>query len=104
MRENYMTDLSLEKISEELGVHPNYICSLFNKLMDTTFLHYLDCLRLRKSVEQLLNRREMPVQEIAAVSGFMNERQFYKVFKKRLGLTPGAFRKQYEGTRIKTPS
>ncbi len=69
--------------------------------MNTTFLRYLDGLRLRKSAELLLGDRDIPISEAAESSGFMNERQFYKVFKKRVGMTPGAFRKQYENVRLK---
>jgi YesN/AraC family two-component response regulator len=101
MGAHYMNNLSLEKLSAQFNVHPNYLCSLFKSKMNTTFLHYLDNLRLRSSVALLLNEMEMPVAEIAEASGFMNDRQFYNVFKKRIGITPGAFRKLHAGVRIK---
>lgn len=92
---HYTTDLSLNTISEALGITAGYICILFQQELHTTFLYYLDCLRLTKSARLLLGERDRIIREVAAASGFMNERHFYKVFKKRLGTTPGEFRETY---------
>lgn len=101
IRNHCRQNLSLEELGFQLDLHPNYICSLFQKYLGTTFLHYLDCLRLQKSVALLLNYPDMPVEKVAVISGFMNERQLYKVFKKRIGQTPGTFRKQYTNIRLR---
>jgi Response regulator containing CheY-like receiver domain and AraC-type DNA-binding domain len=91
---NYAFDISLNQIGKEFNLHPNYICSLFSE-QDTTFLHYLEGVRIRKSIELLLYEKDKTIKDIATVSGFMNERQFYKVFRKRVGSTPGQFREMY---------
>lgn len=60
-----------------------------------TFLQYLDSVRIGKSIELLLSDTGKAIRDIGVVSGFMNESQFYKVFKKRVGETPGHFRELY---------
>lgn len=95
INDNYNLDLSLNKIGSLFNLHPNYICTLFSQELGVTFLHYLDGVRIRKSAEMLLYDREKVVRDIAGASGFMNESHFYKVFKKRVGMTPGRFRKTY---------
>lgn len=88
-------NLSLDELSSHFGIHANYICSLFQKHMHTTYLKYLDCLRLQSSVELMIRKPKMPMEQIASAAGFMNERHFYKVFKKRIGMTPGTLREKY---------
>lgn len=99
IKKNANRNLSLEELSQHFEIHQNYICSLFQKHMHTTYLKYLDCLRLQSSVELLINQPKMPVEQISSATGFMNERHFYKVFKKRLGITPGALREKYRRPR-----
>jgi len=93
--DNYTLDISLNQAGRALDVHPNYICTLFNHDLGITFLYYVESVRLKKSIELLLSEMERPIKDIASVSGFMNERHFYKVFRKRLGSTPGQFREKY---------
>ncbi|MDR1639054.1 MAG: response regulator [Clostridiales bacterium] len=92
IRQKYNHIHSLDELSERFGLHPNYICGLFQRHMHTTFLKYLDSLRLRRSLELLLAQPKAPIEQIASTAGFLSERHFYKVFKKRLGTTPGAVR------------
>ncbi len=95
MRSNFHKNISLEQLGEEFNLHPNYICSLFQAHTKTTFLKYLDSLRLQESITILLSDKELTIEKVAISSGFMNERQFYKVFKKYTGITPGALRSDY---------
>lgn len=95
LQENCLRVISLEELGQQFHLNPNYICYLFQTYIHTTFLHYLECLRLQKSVLLLIDQEELSVERVAALSGFLSERQFYKVFKKNLLMTPGAFRKKY---------
>ena len=95
INDNYNRDISLNQIGGIFNLHPNYICTLFSQELGMTFLHYLDGVRIRKSAEMLLFDTEKVVRDIAEASGYMNESHFYKVFKKRVGMTPGQFRETY---------
>lgn len=92
---HFTIDISLEQIGTAFDLNPNYICSLFQNELNTTFLYFLDCVRLSKSIELLLSSKNAGIKHVATASGFMNERHFYKVFKKRIGDTPGQFRQKY---------
>lgn len=93
LKAHYQQNLSLDVLGRRFDLHPNYICHLFQTYLHTTFLKYLDALKLQKGLHLLLNDRNLSIQKIAVASGFLNERQFYKVFKKHTGMTPGAFRR-----------
>ena len=91
---HYPLDISLEMLGERLKLHPNYICTLFREHLSTSFLRYLDIVRLKKSAQILLNDPGATIRDVAAASGFLSDSHFYKVCKKRLGCTPANLRKQ----------
>lgn len=103
MKKHYQQNLSLEQLGSKFDLHPNYICYLFQNYTNSTFLKYLDCLKLQKSVSLLLKDQNLSIEKIAVSSGFLGERQFYKVFKKYIGMTPGSFRKEYHRQPLHIP-
>lgn len=94
IRQNYMNEISLQSLSDELMLHPNYISSLINKHTNIGLNELLDYVRLKKSCELLLLEPNMTISEISYLAGYNNERRLYNAFKKLLNCTPGDFRKQ----------
>ena len=92
---DYMNDVSLKQIAEKTGLNLNYICLLSKKETGMTFLQYVDYVRIKNVAEMLIYNPEKSIQEIFMQSGYISERQFFKVYKKRIGMTPGQFRKIY---------
>ena len=97
MEKNYMSDISLHMLSEELMLHPNYISSLFSKYTDNSFKSLLDYIRMKKAAELLLFEQNITMSEISYLVGYNNERRLYDAFQKRLHCTPGDFREMYSG-------
>lgn len=95
VKKNYMKDISLQTISEELFFHTSYISSLINKYTDHSFTYLLDYIRIRKAAELLLNEPDMSIAEVSDLVGYTNERRLYASFQKRLNMTPGDLRKIY---------
>lgn len=96
IQRNYMKEISLQTISEELFFHPSYISSLINKYTGHNFTYLLDYIRIRKAASLLLNEPDMSISELSYLVGYHNERRLYAAFQKRLNTTPGDFRKAYE--------
>jgi YesN/AraC family two-component response regulator len=71
INDNYNLDISLNQIGNTFSLHPNYICSLFSQETGMTFLQYLDSVRIRKSIEMLLDSEKV-IKDVAEKSGFMN--------------------------------
>lgn len=44
--------------------------------------------------KELLNRSDKPVKQVAATSGFQNEKSFIRAFREWTGLSPGEFRRR----------
>lgn len=95
VKKNYMKEISLQAISEELFFHTSYISSLINKYTGHSFTYLLDYIRIRKAAELLLDEPDMSIAEVSTLVGYSNERRLYASFQKRLNMTPGDLRKNY---------
>ena len=91
----YNKNISLTQLSEYSGLNANYICMLFKREMDISYLNYLDIVRLKRASYFLVNDHKKTIIEIAKTIGYQTERQLYKMFKKKIGITPNQFRELY---------
>lgn len=88
-------NLSLAKLSAELGVHPVHISRAVPAFLGTTLGEYLRKLRVRKALPLLLNpKQEQSLAQIAFASGFSDQSHFTRVFKSYYGQTPAKFRQR----------
>lgn len=92
INENYYEPITLELIAEKTGLSRYYISHLFKELMDTTFINYLNELRLNRAA-MLLATTDVPVIQIAGMSGFNNISNFNRSFKMYYNITPSKYRK-----------
>ncbi|NJP39612.1 helix-turn-helix domain-containing protein [Oscillospiraceae bacterium HV4-5-C5C] len=92
---NYMKEVSLQSISQELMLNPNYLSSVISKSTGKNFTFLLDNVRIRKAAEFLLYEPDLSISEISYLVGYNHERRLYQVFQKRLNCTPGDFKKSY---------
>ena len=90
--EHYCDGVSLEEVAEATGISRYYVSHLFKELMDSTFVGYVNELRLNHAA-MLLVTTDNPIIEIASKSGFNNLSNFNRAFKMYFGKTPSAYRK-----------
>lgn len=86
----YDKKLSIEGVSEELGVSASYLSRRFKKVTGSTFLEILNEYRVIQSVK-LLASGQYRVGEIAEKTGFSDYKHFYSVFKKCTGISPSEY-------------
>ncbi|WP_105617279.1 response regulator transcription factor [Vallitalea okinawensis] len=91
----YKEDISLTYIAEMMNKHPNYISNLFSKETNTSFIKYLQYVRLKQAMHRLINEPNTSIKYIAHKVGYQNPREFFKVFKKKINYTPTQFRGKY---------
>ena len=92
MHETWMEALTLEDLSQELGVHPVSISKYFTKFLGCTFGEYRRKLKVSKSLE-LIKNSQLNITEIAYQAGFADQSHFSRSFKSMVGFTPKAFQK-----------
>jgi AraC-like DNA-binding protein len=90
---NHLQDpaLSLDSISDHLGLSSSYVRHVFKDVYKITLADYLLQQRIEK-VKRLLTETNLPVAEIAESAGFLTKSHFYTAFKKSEGMTPAQYR------------
>ncbi len=83
IEKNYMHNIGINQIAEQLHLTPNYLSTLFKKKEGTTFMKYLTKTRMLMAKE-LLTRPNGKVSQVANQVGFSSTRHFSKLFKKLL--------------------
>jgi len=94
IKKHYMKDISLQEVSESVGLNPNYVSGLIHKETGTTFVQYVHRVRTSKAKAMLVENPDVAVEQVAVKVGYENSRQFFKVFKKFTGVTPGVYREK----------
>ncbi len=93
VHKRYASKLSVQQISQELGVSSVYLHTKFKQEMHYTFNDFLNRYRIGKAVEGL-RQRDQKVYEIAELVGFSDYKYFISVFKKYTGCSPKKFMEQ----------
>ncbi len=93
IEENYDQDLSLEECAYRLDYHPSYIWRIMKQEMGMGFSEYLLDFRLSQA-RKLLTDTDLSIGEIAEKLCYNNTQNFIRYFKKKEGVTPGAYRKE----------
>ena len=86
------SSLSLDAISDEIGLSPSYITRILKNYGNCSFSQLLTDIRMQKSHEYL-RESDLKVAEIAERVGFSSSKYFINVFKKSTGMTPGQFKR-----------
>ncbi|UYQ94816.1 AraC family transcriptional regulator [Chitinophaga horti] len=93
LRAHLTEDISFEALSAELQVSYSSFRKAFKLHTGMPPHQYLLELRMEKA-RQLLSGSDLPVKAIAVDAGFESAFYFSKMFRKKMGLTPGEYRKQ----------
>lgn len=94
MENHYADNLSLDKVAQAAGFSPAYFSRLFQSQLGKSYSDYLTNIRLRH-VEALLINTNKSVTEIALETGYSHISNLTEQFKKKIGMTPSAFRKAH---------
>ncbi|WP_391574576.1 response regulator [Cohnella sp.] len=89
--EHFREDLSLQRVSESLDLHPSYVSQLFRKEASETFLQHVTRKRMAHACK-LLAETGLSIQEISESAGYLDYFHFAKIFKKTMGQTASQYR------------
>lgn len=93
MERNYQKDLSQERVSYLFYISRSYLSSLFKARTGEKFVDYLNGIRIEKAKE-LLAATDRKMYFIAKAVGYDNVKYFFRIFKKRTGITPEKYREE----------
>lgn len=88
---NYMKDVNLKSIADELYISTWYLSKLLKKETGNNFIEILNKIRIEEA-KRLLSEPKYKIYNIAAEIGFTDVPYFIRLFKKHTGMTPIEFR------------
>lgn len=90
IQENFTRDLTLQDVSEHVGMNATYLSLLFKEEMGESYIKYLTHLRMEKAKQLLADGKK--VAEVSELVGYHSYRHFSELFKKHVGIKPGQFK------------
>lgn len=92
VRTSYST-ATLTEAAHMTGLSPSYLSRTVRQAFGFSFKDLLMTERF-EAAKELLRTTEMPIGDIINRVGYENSSYFHKEFKRRFGITPGAYRKR----------
>ncbi len=84
---------TLAVLAHAAGVHPVTLARSFRRAFGCSVGEYLRRLRIERAAEQLVSG-DQRLAEIALAAGFADQSHFSNVFRRRVGMSPSAFRRE----------
>jgi transcriptional regulator GlxA family with amidase domain len=94
--ENYTTENPVQSMAERSGLNPRTFARRFRAATGYQPIDYVQALRVEEA-KQMLETSDAGIDEIAAEVGYEDAASFRRVFKKKAGLTPAAYRRKFQG-------
>lgn len=85
--------LSLQYLSEQLGIHPVHISRTAPKYLSTSLGEYIRQCKLKKAIPLMLDLNNS-LTKIAYQTGFSDQSHFNRVFNSYINMNPSAYRKE----------
>jgi LacI family transcriptional regulator len=98
IREDACQGISVNEIAQRAGYSRSVLQRRFRSLLGQTVHDAIVGTRLSRAKE-LLTLTRLPLLEVAVRSGFNYQEYLNQVFKERVGMTPGEYRKRFTSAR-----
>ncbi len=95
LQDNMGTPLRIADVADTLEVSDRTLIRRFRDALDQTPLAYLQNVRL-EAARTLLETSLISVDEVASQVGYGNTSSFTRLFRERMGLSPGAYRRRFQ--------
>ncbi|MDM0022533.1 GlxA family transcriptional regulator [Variovorax saccharolyticus] len=95
LQKNMSGPTRISDLAAELAVSERTLIRRFNAVLDQSPLTYLQNLRI-DSARALLEASDLGVDQIAMQVGYTDASSFSRLFRERIGLSPGAYRSRYQ--------
>lgn len=93
IHEHLSEDTSLDVLSDQVGLSPEYVLRLFKKSEGITILQYINDLKVIKA-KRLIADANLQIKDIANRLGYTSSGYFGRFFKSKTGMSPQAYREQ----------
>lgn len=91
---NYEKDLTRDFVASLFYINSSYLSQLFKKKTGKKFIDYLNDIRIEKAKDSL-RKTDKKMYQISKAVGYDNPKYFFRIFKKKTGLTPEQYREYF---------
>lgn len=91
---NFTEPITLQNLCQRFYVSPSHLCRVFKKQVGRTLVTYLNDQRIARAVALLQEGKSCAQARDEA--GYIGNQHFITQFRRRVGLTPGQYRIQYQ--------
>lgn len=95
MEQHYGEKITVEQLAALSYVSASSLTHKFKKELGISPIEYLIDIRIQKS-KIYLQRKQLPLTEVAVICGFSSLSYFSTSFQKRVGLTPSEYQRKYQ--------
>ncbi len=92
LRNNFRTDISLARLSEQFGFSQEYLTKVFKKFNQDTPLKFINKLRIAAAQQLLTNEPNLEIKQVGEYVGYADPAYFSRVFKASTGKYPSEYR------------
>ena len=96
LHQNFRKGITLDDVGHAVFFSPVYCDAVFKKDTGYTIIDYVLTLRIEES-KNLLLKEKSDIKEIAESIGFHSSNYYSRIFKKRVGCSPSAYRTHSKG-------
>ncbi|MDF2716088.1 MAG: response regulator [Paenibacillus sp.] len=91
LRKHFRESITLQSLSQEFGLVPNYLSVLFKREIGVTPLEYLLEFRIKEAKRMMDERPHLLLKQVASEVGYPDQLYFSRVFKKQTGQSPSEY-------------
>lgn len=93
--ENYHLENPVQRMAERSGLNPRTFARRFRAATGLQPIDYVQAMRVEEA-KQMLETGDEAVDEIGTAVGYADPASFRRMFKRRTGLTPAAYRRKFQ--------
>ncbi|WP_105615481.1 helix-turn-helix domain-containing protein [Vallitalea okinawensis] len=91
VEKHYKEPITIKDIAANNFYNPSYLSKIFKECYGESLTNYINNKRINDSLE-LLKNSTYSIENIATEVGYSDKKQFYRMFKKYMSITPGSYR------------
>jgi len=92
--DNYQQEILLDEAAAVVNMTSNAFCKYYKKTTGKTFIETVTDYRINYAIQQLVHS-EKSISDICFSNGFGDLSHFYKLFKRKMKLSPLKYRKEF---------
>ncbi|MFK7951581.1 MAG: helix-turn-helix domain-containing protein [Ekhidna sp.] len=90
-------DLKLEDIANKTAITRHILSQVLNDVYGHGYAHYIKEMRISEAKKLIETRSDLSLEGIGYEAGFKSKSVFFESFKKIVGCTPSAYKKEVDG-------